>query len=84
MITSTKHFIDMKNDTELKIEYIVPYNDLQEFREDRIAYFSVAMAMIIFTTLIGIMGAIVEHTKLGNIKLNCEDTNFSNIDIPII
>ena len=40
--------------------------------------------MIILSTIIGIIGAIVEHTKLGNIKLNCEETNFANIDIPII
>ncbi len=34
--------------------------------------------------LMGILGIIVEHTGLGTVKLSHEDTNFNNIDIPII
>ena len=45
--------------------------------------FYILVAIIVLTTLLGILGIIVEHTSLGTVKLSHEDTNFNNIDIPI-
>jgi hypothetical protein len=37
-----------------------------------------------FSAFLGILGIIVEYTRFGNIRLSHEETNFSNIDIPIL
>lgn len=42
------------------------------------------MGIVISSLVLGILGVVVEYTKLGNVKLNHEETNFANIDIPII
>lgn len=36
------------------------------------------------SAILGVLGIIVEYTSLGSLQLSHEETNFNNIDIPII
>jgi hypothetical protein len=53
-------------------------------RQSRTPVLITLIALIGFSLLLGILGVLVEYTSLGNIKLSHEETNFANIDIPII
>ena len=66
------------------IEYIIPYDDLMEERKDREVYLGTIIALFCISFIFGILGIFVEYTSLGNKSLSHEETNFENIDIPII
>jgi hypothetical protein len=63
---------------------LLPYNDLEHEKQERSTVFWILISLIGASTLLGILGVIVEYTKLGNVKLSHEETNFNNIDIPVI
>jgi hypothetical protein len=46
--------------------------------------FIVLLVLIGVSFFLGILGVVIEYTYIGHVKLNHEETNFSNIDIPII
>ena len=69
---------------ESSIEYILPMDDLRNETEKRSAYFWSFIGIMIFSAVLCVVGIFVEYTKFGNSTLSHEETNFANIDIPII
>eukprot|EP00347_Sterkiella_histriomuscorum_P019162 403342707 len=66
------------------IEYILPYEDLIKTRSSLEVGYWILMSFFILSAILGVVGIFVEYTQLGNTKLSHEETNFNNIDIPII
>jgi hypothetical protein len=46
--------------------------------------FWILIGILCVSSILGFLGIIVEYTRLGSISLSHEETNFSNIDIPIL
>jgi hypothetical protein len=67
-----------------EIEYVLPQDDLEKEQEQLSTGFWILISILSFSALLGLLGIIVEYTKLGNVRLSHEETNFSNIDIPIL
>lgn len=82
-IYQSKAHIVGKGANQSAIEYIIPTGDLDLERADRIEILTVLLILIGLSALLGLLGVVVEYTRLGNVKLNHEETNFANIDIPI-
>ncbi len=53
-------------------------------RESLSIGFWIVVSVFIVSIILGLLGIIVEYTSLGNLSLSHEETNFSNINIPII
>lgn len=66
------------------IEYLLPYDDTYNARDSLYVGYWVMVSIIIVSVGLGFLGMIVEYTGLGSVSLNHEETNFNNIDIPII
>lgn len=66
------------------IEYVLPYDDLQTARSSIAVGFWLLVSFFLFCGFLGIVGIFVEYTALGSSTLSHEETNFNNIDIPII
>ena len=69
---------------DLKVEFIIPEEDLQDERVDRLNILLVLCSLVGLSLCLGVFGMVVEFTRVGNVKLSHEETNFANIDIPII
>lgn len=67
-----------------EIEYVLPQDDLEKEKDQLSTGFWILLSILSFSALLGLLGIIVEYTKLGNVRLSHEETNFSNIDIPIL
>ena len=67
-----------------EIEYVLPQDDLEKEKEQLSTGFWILIGILSFSAILGLLGIIVEYTKLGNMRLSHEETNFSNIDIPIL
>jgi hypothetical protein len=67
-----------------EIEYVLPQGDLEKEQEQLSTGFWILISILTFSSLLGLLGIIVEYSKLGNVRLSHEETNFSNIDIPIL
>jgi len=67
-----------------EIEYVLPQDDLEKEKEQLSTGFWILIGILSFSGLLGLLGIIVEYTKLGNVRLSHEETNFSTIDIPIL
>lgn len=72
------------NISDAEIEYLLPSDDLQNERKQLSTGFWIIVAILIAGCLLGVMGIIVEYTSFGNLKLTHEETNFANIDIPLL
>jgi len=46
--------------------------------------FYVIISFIIIGCILGFLGIFVEYSSIGNKKLTHEETNFANIDIPLL
>jgi hypothetical protein len=46
--------------------------------------FWVIVSLIIVGCILGVLGIVVEYSRIGNKKLTHEETNFANIDIPLL
>ena len=68
----------------LQTEYVLPYQDLIVEQEGIQIWFWVVIGVIGAATILGILGVVVEYTRIGNVKHSHEETNFANIDIPMI
>jgi hypothetical protein len=73
----------VRNLSNTEIEYIVPKEDLIAERVERTTALVGIVTLVIVSALLGIFGIVIEYTRLGNLKLSHEETNFKNIDIPI-
>jgi hypothetical protein len=69
---------------DAKIEYILPSKDLETYKAKYFYPFIILSVIMLLTMVLGLLGIAVEYTSLGTTKLTHEDTNFNNIDIPII
>ena len=91
-IKSQKFFASNSNRTSegilnlenAEIEYVLPQSDLEKEQEQLSTGFWILIGILTFSSLLGLLGIIVEYTKLGNVRLSHEETNFSNIEIPIL
>jgi hypothetical protein len=66
------------------IEYILPQGELEEYRDDLVLDVWILVGIVTLAAFLGLLGMVVEYTPLGNIKLSHEETNFANIDIPML
>lgn len=66
------------------VEWLIPYDDTQAERKGRQEVFAVLIVLLGLSLLLGIAGVIIEYSRLGNVKLSHEETNFSGIDIPTL
>jgi hypothetical protein len=46
--------------------------------------FWVIVSLIIVGCILGVLGIVVEYSRIGNKNLTHEETNFANIDIPLL
>ena len=76
--------LNCTNCTSPQIEFIIPSEDMDDERQGLFIVHWILVSLIILTTVLGVLGIIVEYTKLGNRKWSHEETNFANIDIPVI
>ena len=91
-IKSQKFYVSNANRTSVgilnlenaEIEYVLPQDDLEKEQEQLSNGFWILISILSFSALLGLLGIIVEYTKIGNVRLSHEETNFSNIDIPIL
>jgi hypothetical protein len=91
-IKSQKFYVSNANRTSVgclnienaEIEYVLPQEDLEKEREQLSTGCWILKGILSFSAILGLLGIIVEYTKLGNVRLSHEETNFSNIDIPIL
>lgn len=79
------------NDTQLiqsneniQIEYVIPKDDIKLIQKNKDYVFWILIFVIILGFTLGFLGIVVEYTKLGSYQLSHEETNFANIDIPMI
>jgi hypothetical protein len=62
----------------------LPKDDLQKVRDSLSTGFWIIIAILIISSFLGIIGILIEYTRLGNVRLSHEETNFSKIDIPML
>lgn len=62
----------------------MPNEDLATQKESRYIVYWVIISILGVSAFIGILGIVVEYSAFGNSTLSHEETNFANIDIPII
>ena len=72
------------NISDSEIEYLLPNDDLLNEQSELNTGYLVIVSCIIAGCILGVLGIIVEYTSLGNLKLTHEETNFANIDIPLL
>jgi hypothetical protein len=86
-IKETKFYVDKEEALNLsatEVEYLLPTEDLIEEKIELQTGFWIIVSILIAGGVLGILGIFVEYTRLGNLKLSHEETNFSNIDIPML
>ena len=91
-IKSQKFYVSDANRTSVgilnlenaEIEYVLPQEDLEKEQEQLATGFWILIGILSLSAVFGLLGIIVEYTKLGNVRLSHEETNFSNINIPIL
>jgi hypothetical protein len=66
------------------IEYTIPADDIWLIRDTKSVTVIILIGLFSILGLLALLGIVVEYTSLGNVKLSHEDTNFTNIDIPVI
>jgi len=66
------------------VEYILPQAELEEYRADLDVGVWILIGITVLAASLGLLGMLVEFTALGNIKHSHEETNFANIDIPML
>ncbi len=66
------------------IEYLLPYEDLEALRDTIRPGFIALLTLLCTSLALGILGIAVEYTTLGSKQLSHEETNFNNLDIPLI
>ena len=86
-IKQTQFFVDGGLAIDLsntEVEYLLPTEDLISERKELQTGFSIIITLLIIGGILGFLGIVVEYTRIGNLKLSHEETNFSNIDIPML
>lgn len=66
------------------IEYLLPYEDLEALRDEIRPGYIVLLTLLGVSLALGVLGVVVEYTSLGSKQLSHEETNFNNLDIPLI
>ena len=80
-LNTSAHFLGMHPQY---IEYLFPYDDLLTLRSGILIGYIIMVSILVTSTILGFVGVIVEYTKFGSKQLSHEETNFNNIDIPLI
>jgi hypothetical protein len=52
-------------------------------RDEVLPYYWLIISIGGVLVILGLLGMAVEYTRLGNVKLNHEDTKFAKIEIPL-